>query len=51
MTKLTEYMTKYVKTYYDNSNVLTRLIWRIKLKFMTDTQIIEEYYRITRRVK
>lgn len=51
MTKLTDYMTKYVKAYYESSDVLTRLIWRIKLKLMTDTKIIKEYYRITRRVK
>lgn len=51
MTKLTDYMTKYVKAYYDSADVLTRLIWRIKLNFMSDTKIIQEYYRITRRVK
>lgn len=49
MTKLTQYMAKYVKNYYAKAGVLTRLKWHIKLKFMTDTEIINEYYRITRR--
>ena len=51
MTKLTKYMYKYVASYYEHAGFFTRVIWRIRLRLMSDTQVINEYYRITRRAR
>lgn len=46
-TKVTEYMFKYIKSYYDNADIITWLIWRVRLMFMTDSKIINTYYALT----
>ena len=47
MTKITNYMYKYLLTACDDADPFTRFIWRLRVKLMSDKQIRETYYAIT----
>ena len=47
MTKLTNYMLKYVLSAYDSADPVTRLIWRLKVMFMSDAEVMKTYYTLT----
>jgi len=49
MTKLTRQMQRYLMSCYEDSNWLTRVLWAWKVSRMTDSEIIETYYTMTRR--
>lgn len=47
MTKLTNKMLKYLLSAYDNADPITRLIWRLRVRLMTDEKIMQTYYMLT----
>lgn len=47
MTKLTNKMLKYLLSAYDNADPITRLIWRLRVRLMTDEKIMQTYYALT----
>lgn len=49
MTKITNYMLKYLLTAYDDADPVTRFIWRLRVRLMTDKEIRETYYQLTDR--
>lgn len=49
MTKITNYMFKYLLTAFDDANPVTRFIWRFRVRLMTDKEIRETYYQLTDR--
>lgn len=49
MTKITNYMLKYLLTAYDDADPVTRFIWHLRVRLMTDKEIRETYYQLTDR--
>ena len=49
MTKLTSTMYKYLLSAYDDSDPITRFLWRLRVTFMTDKQVIDTYRQLTDR--
>lgn len=49
MTKITNYMLRYLLTAYDDADPVTRFIWRLRVRLMTDKEIRETYYQLTDR--
>ena len=49
MTKITNYMYKYLLTAYDDADPVTRFLWRVRVQLMNDKEIRETYYAMTDR--
>ena len=49
MTKLTARMLKYLRNAYQNKPWIERLLWEIKLRRMSDGEIIKTYRTFTDR--
>ena len=49
MTKITKSMYRYLLTAYDNADPVTRFIWKLRIRFMTDAQVRQTYYQLTDR--
>lgn len=47
MTKITKTMLKYLLSAFDNADPITRALWRLRVKLMTDEQIMKTYYQMT----
>lgn len=47
MTKITAKMYRYLYSAYDTADPVTRFIWRLRLRFMSDKKIMSTYYMLT----
>ena len=47
MTKITNYMYKYLLTAYADADPVTQFIWRLRVKMMSDKEIVKTYYALT----